>query len=171
MPTRRLIALPALIAAAALASATPAAASTSAVYGLSGTATMYGSPIGCVDCLPASSTASGSASCSVCFPPGPVFGSFTLDLPTITTFPPSPCRVKTISGTLTISWDSGLVSTASVSGRFIDDKSILNLDGSFDTNDPVFPGDPLTIVLDNYPPSPCTTATNPVSGALTISTG
>jgi hypothetical protein len=35
----------------------------------------------------------------------------------------------------------------------------------------VFAGEPLAIVLDNYPPSPCTSATSPVSGALTISTG
>lgn len=171
MRTRRPIVLLALTAATALAvAAAPAAASTGALYSLTGTATMYGSPLGCIDCLPASATASGTASCSVCYPTDPVFGSFSLDLPTITTFPPSPCRAKTISGTLSITWDSGLVSSAPVSGRFIDDKPILTLEGSFFSSDPVLPGEPLAIALDNFPPSPCTTATNTVSGALTIRT-
>jgi len=166
-----------VIAAVAIAlgatAAGAAASTTTAVYSLNGSATMFGgSPIGCIDsCFPPSSTATGSASCSVCLPTGPVFGSFSLDLPTITTFPPSPCRIKTISGTLSISWDSGLVSTTAVNGRFIDDKPILTLEGSFGASDPVFPGDPLSIVLTNFPPSPCTTATNTVTGALTIATG
>jgi hypothetical protein len=134
---------------------------------------MYGSaPIGCLDsCFPASATATGDATCSVCYPLAPVFGSLSLDLPIITTFPPSPCKVKTISGTLSVSWDSSLVSTASVSGRFVDDKPILTLAGSFSATDPVFASHPLKIVLNNFPPSPCTTATNTISGALTISTG
>lgn len=177
MRTMRLTRVLAVTAAAAatlaLTTAAAGAGTTSAVYSLTGSATMYGSaPLGCIDsCTPPSSTASGSASCSLCYLPGPLFGSFNLDLPTITTFPPSPCKIKTISGTLSISWDSGLVSSALVSGRFIDDKSILTLEGTFDATDPVFAGEPLAIVLTNYPPSPCTTATNTVSGALTISTG
>jgi hypothetical protein len=158
----------AVVAALAIALALPAAAgaatSTTVEYSLTGTATV--APSSCIDCL-FSDTATGAATCSLCSPDS---GSLSLDLPTFTAYPPSPCRIKAISGTLSVAWDSGLTSVAAVSGHFKDDKPILILSGNFSPTDPVFASDPLEIVLNNYPPSPCTAATNTVAGTLEIST-
>jgi len=44
------------------------------------------------------SVTTGSASCSACQPGDPAAGNFTLSLPTITTYHPDACRIKTMSG-------------------------------------------------------------------------
>jgi hypothetical protein len=171
IPRRTAAALLAAAGALAVVLALPAAAgaasTTTVQYSLTGTATV--SPSTCIDCL-FSDTATGTATCSTCLAGDPAAGSFSLDLPTYTTHPPSPCRIKTISGTLSVAWDSGLTSAADVSGHFKDDKPTLILSGNFPATDPVFPSGPLEIVLNNFPPSPCTAATNTVTGTLDIST-
>jgi hypothetical protein len=159
-----LAAAAALAVALALPAAAGAAATTTVQYSLTGTATV--SPSTCIDCL-FSDTATGTATCGLCSPGS---GSLSLDLPTFTAYPPSPCRIKTISGTLSIAWDSSVTSAAVVSGHFKDDKPILILSGNFSPTDPVFPDDPLEILVNNYPPSPCTAATTTVTGTLEIAT-
>jgi hypothetical protein len=167
--TRKAAALLVVAAALAVVLLAPAgggaASSSTTSYSLVGTATV--TPL-CLDCL-FSDTATGNATCSLCLPDKPNSGSFSLDLPSITTFPPSPCRIKTISGTLSVIWDSGQSSTVNVSGHFIDGKPIVTLSGKFDPSDSVYPSDLTKIILNNFPPSPCTGATIAVTGALTIS--
>lgn len=145
-----------------------ARAATMVTYSLVGTATTNGS-FGCLDCL-FFMGASGSATCAACDPADPISGAFDVSITTITTYPPSPCKVKSLSGDLTMTWADGTTSTAGVDGHFIDGKPILVLDGQYPP-DPVFGGDTFALVLNNFPPSPCLAATNPVSGALTVNTG
>jgi hypothetical protein len=148
-----------------------AAPSTTRMYSLSGTTTNTpGAPPGCFDCPSFSSETTGSAFCSGCLPGDPISGSFTLDLPTITTYRPDDCRIKTISGTLQVIWDNGKSSTANIAGRFVDDKLTLHLSGSFDvSNFQQWSEEKLGIKLHNYPNTPCVQTTNPVSAALVIS--
>lgn len=147
-----------------------AASSTTRMYTVSGTTTSIPGG-GCLDCLPFSSTTTGSATCSACLPGDPLGGTFTLSLPSITTYRPSRCLIKTISGTLRFTWFDGGSSTATVAGRFVDDKGILRLVGQFD-DEPFldWAGDQVGIVLNNYPSSPCVETVNPVSAVLVIST-
>jgi hypothetical protein len=164
-------ALVGLVSVVALVSSGGAGAvSATASYSLAGAATMTPGTGTCLDCLPPSAAATGTATCSVCLAGKPDSGSFSLDLRTIVVFPPSPCRIKRISGTLTVSWGTGQTSTVNVSGHLIDGKPILTLAGAFPASDTTFASDSLEFVLNNFPPSPCTAATNTVSGALTIST-
>jgi len=159
----------ALVMMAAAPAAGAAASPATAGYALSGTATMTPGTGFCLDCLPPSASATGTATCSLCLPGKPGAGTFTLDLPAITTHPPNPCRIKTISGPLSATWDTGQTSTATVSGRFIDGKPILTLTGTFSPADPIWPADPVDIVLTNFPPNPCTAAINTVTGDMAIS--
>jgi len=146
-----------------------AASSTTRTYSLSGTTTTTPGG-GCLDCLAFSSVTTGSATCTACLPGDPAAGTFTLNLPTITTYQPNPCRIKTMSGTLIINWNNGTTSTAIVSGHFDQSQPILHLSGQFDVESLVqwsyeHPG----IAIPNFPTSPCVETTNPVSAALVIS--
>ncbi len=145
--------------------------STTRLYSLSGTTTITpGGPPGCFDCPVFSSETTGSASCSACLPGDPISGSFTLRLPTITTYRPDPCRIKTISGTLQVIWDNGKSSTANVSGHFVDDKLTLHLQGTFDTSNLLeWAAHQAGIDMHNQPNTDCLQTTNPVSVTLVIS--
>src|SRR5205807_6028205 len=127
---------------------------------LAGTATMAPATPGCLDCAPASATSSGTATCSACRPGDPAGGAFSLSLTQIRSFPPNPCRVKTISGTLSVTWSDATFSTAAVSGHFTDGKPIVALTGTVDPSSTRYSPDPIKVVLNNYPPNPCTAATN-----------
>jgi hypothetical protein len=145
--------------------------STTRVYSLSGTTTITpGGPPGCFDCLAFSSVTTGSATCSACLPGDPISGSFTLSLPTITTYRPDPCRIKTISGTLQVIWDNGKSSTANMSGHFVDDKLTLHLTGTFDDEPLIqWAAHQAGIDMPNQRDTNCRQTTNPVSIALVIS--
>src|SRR5438128_9249795 len=82
----------------------------------------------------------------------------------VRTFPPSPCRVKSVSGTLEVLWDNGSTSTATVSGRLRRSTDTLILTGSFFPSDPIYPTDPFKVGLNNFPPNPCVAASNAVAG-------
>jgi hypothetical protein len=170
-----LLALTASSAGLTLAMVAPvpagAAASTTVVYSLAGTATMAPGTPGCIDCAPASASSSGTATCSACRVGDPAGGTFSLSLTQIRLFPPNPCRVKTISGTLSVTWSDATTSTAAVSGHFTDDKPILTLTGTIDPSSTRFQAGPIRVVLNNHPPNPCSAATNAVTGALQIATG
>lgn len=167
----RLLALPAalvvMLGAPALTSvATASAATASATYSLAGT----GSSVpggGCLDCQPPSMNASGTAACSLCIVGKPASGNFAINL-VVQVFPPSPCKVKTVSGVLDMTWNNGMTSSATVSGKFRDSKT-LALSGTFSATDAVYPSASATIVVSNFPPSPCLAATNPITGTLALS--
>lgn len=163
---RWLLAAAATVAVVVGAPAAASASSTSATYDLTGSGSSI--PGGCLDCQRPTMDASGTATCSVCIPGKPTSGNFTISTD-VQTFPTDPCKVKSVSGTLDMTWSDGSTSTASVSGKFHDSKA-LSLAGSFYPVDPIWPTDPLTVLLNNFPPSPCLAATNPITGALDIST-
>ena len=109
---------------------------------------------------------SGTATCSVCIDGKPASGDFAISL-VVQTFPPSPCKVKAVSGVLDMTWADGTTSSATVSGKFRDSKA-LSLAGTVSPTDAVYPSAPVTILLSNYPPSPCLAATNPITGTLAL---
>jgi hypothetical protein len=111
---------------------------------------------------------SGTATCSVCAVGTPASGSFAISL-VVHTFPPSPCKVKDVTGTLGLTWNNGTTSSAAVDGKFKDSNTLV-LSGAFGTTDAVYPSGQAAILLSNFPPSPCLAATNPITGTLTIST-
>jgi hypothetical protein len=110
--------------------------------------------------------AAGTAACAICLPGTPASGTFRIAT-TVSTFPPSPCKVKSVSGTLDVTWVNGSISTTSVSGKFRDTKT-LALTGTFLPTDAIYPGNSLNVGLNNYPPNPCVAATNAITGALAI---
>lgn len=103
--------------------------------------------------------------CSVCVGL-PSTGTFSLTFPSIRFLPTDPYRSLRVAGTLTIAWDTGLVSTAPVSGRFIDGKPFLALSGRFAPSDPYLPGDPYKVLI-HWPDA---TAISGIDGSLAIST-
>lgn len=123
----------------------------------------------CIDGVGCPMSATGTVACNVCMEGKPSSGAFSLNL-TYITHPPSPCKVKSVSGALSITWDNGLTSTAGVDGRFIDGKPILTFSGSFAASDPTFASAAFKAQLNNFPPNPCLAATNTISGLLAIST-
>jgi hypothetical protein len=149
------------------APAVASATSPSVSFSLAGT----GSSVpggGCLDCLGPTMDVSGTATCSLCIAGKPTSGDFAISLGVVT-FPPSPCKVKSVSGTLRMTWDDGTTSSATVGGKLRDSKS-LSLSGTFSATDAVYPSAAATILLDNFPPNPCLAATNPITGTLAIST-
>jgi hypothetical protein len=153
-------------AASAMASAASASAASSPVsYSLAGTASSVPGG-GCVDCQPPAMDASVTATCSACLAGDPASGSFAISL-VVQTFPPSPCKVKSVTGTVNVTWNDGRTSSGAVSGKFRDSKT-LALTGAFTATDPAYPGDAAMILLSNFPPNPCLAATNPVTGTLEV---
>jgi hypothetical protein len=110
--------------------------------------------------------ATGTAECSVCAPGKPSGGVFSINTK-VTTYPPSPCKVKSVSGTLEVTWSDGSISTANVKGKFRDSKA-LKLAGTFYPSDPIYPTDPIKVLLNNFPPSSCMAATNEITGTMAI---
>lgn len=164
----RRLTLFAIAATFAVGISIPAAASaTTFTFNLAGTGTA--TPGGCLDCLGPTMDASGTAECTVCAPGKPTGGTFKIET-AVRTFPPSPCRVKSVSGTLEVAWSDGSVSTANVSGRFRH-STTLKLTGTFYPVDPLYPTDPFKILLNNFPPSPCVAATNAITGTMAITAG
>lgn len=84
------------------------------------------------------------------------------------TYPPDPCRVKSVSGTLSITWDDATTTTVPVSGHFHDGSSTLILKGTASADSTRYPTDPMKTVLNNFPPSPCNAATNDITGTFTV---
>jgi len=164
MPIMRTVAC-LLMVALTMALPGGAAAEPFAVYNLDGTGTalVTGSP--CDVTTDTCGTAIGDVTCNVCVGL-PSTGSFRLTLPSIRFAPTDPFRSLRVAGTLTITWDTGLVSTATVSGRFIDGKPFLALSGRFQPSDPYLPSDPHKILV-NWPDVTSDTA---ISGSLAIST-
>ena len=161
-PLRATLALAAAIAA--LVTGPAAASGTSASYDLAGTGTS--TPGGCLDCQGPTMNASGTAACRVCLVGKPSSGTFTISL-AVETFPPNPCRVRSVFGTVDVSWTDGTTSMAAVSGKFRDSKA-LSVSGAFSPTDPAYPGLPAALVLNNFPPNPCVAANGPITGTLAI---
>ena len=163
-------ALIAVIGASAVASAstttTASAASVSVTYSLVGMGTSVPGGV-CLDCQPPTMVSSGTATCTACLAGKPASGSFAISL-VVHTFPPSPCKVKEVTGTLGLTWNNGTTSSAAVDGKFKDSNALL-LSGTFGTTDAVYPSDQAAILLSNFPPSPCLAATNPITGTLALS--
>jgi hypothetical protein len=164
----RRLTLFAIAAALAVGLSIPAAASaTTFIYSLAGTGTA--TPGGCLDCTGPTMDATGTATCSVCAPGKPESGTFTIKT-NVTTHPPSPCKLSSVSGTLEVIWSDASISNANVSGKLRDSKA-LALAGAFYPGDPTFPGDPMKVLLNNFPSRPCLAASNAITGTLAISTG
>lgn len=166
----RLLALAAMLivapAACAVASAaTASAASAPVTYSLAGTASSVPGG-GCVDCQPPTMDASGTATCGACLAGEPASGSFAIGL-VVQTYPLNPCKVKSVTGILNVTWNDGRTSSGAVSGKFRDSKT-LSLAGTLGATDAVYPGDLATILLSGFPPNPCLAATNPVTGTLEV---
>jgi hypothetical protein len=122
----------------------------------------------CLDCLPPSMEATAATFCSTLCPPNkPTSGEFTVSL-AVRTYPPSPCKVQSVTGTLDVAWSDGTTSSAAVTGRFRDSRT-LALSGAFPSTDAVYASDELTVLLDHFPPSPCVDATNAISGQFIVS--
>jgi len=154
---------------------TNGAASESVTYDVSGTAatdpTAPNPNPSCAifDTVGCPMIAQGTVSAASAPPGAPATGSFTLSISEINTFPPSPCRAKTVAGTLRISWTDGRTTTASVSGRFHDTKPVLYFSGTTDASSTAFPPGPSARgVLVNFPPNPCVAATNAITGTITF---
>jgi hypothetical protein len=166
-PTRRGLALlVALATTLGVLLGAPAAASAAIYLKIEGIGSS--TPGGCLDCSGPVMGAFGTATCEACVAGEPTSGNFTITLG-VQTYPPSPCRVRSVAGTLEILWNDDSTSSATVSGKFRDSKA-LSLTGAFDAADAVYPGDPLKILLENFPSNPCLSATNPITGTLAIST-
>jgi hypothetical protein len=73
-------------------------------------------------------------------------------------------------GHLNFGWDDGTTSTASVSGRFRRDETMLAPSGAFNPTDPAYPSATVKLLLDNFPRNPCLAATNPITGTAEITT-
>jgi hypothetical protein len=149
--------------------ASAASTSTAVSYSLSGTATINpGAPPGCSDVFGCRESASGSASCASNCAGKPPSGQFSILITTIATHPPSPCRVKRLSGSLSVTWSDETTSTAGISGKF-PGALLLKLTGTLDTGGVDYPPETIRVLLNNYPPSPCTAASSPITGTLRIS--
>jgi hypothetical protein len=159
---------------AAAPKATSAAASQAVTYDVSGTATINpAAPIdnplcGISDVFGCRMSAQGTVSNASAPAGAPTSGTFTLALSQINTFPPNPCRAKTVSGTLRVDWTDGRTTTASLSGRFHDTKPILYVSGTTDAGSTAYPPSPIRGGLVNFPPSPCDAATNSITGTITF---
>jgi hypothetical protein len=142
----------------------------SVTYGLAGTVTVNpGAPPGCSDQFGCPASASGGATCASNCTGKPPSGKFSILIKTVTTHPPSPCRVKRLSGSLSVTWSDATTSTAQISGKFTKSQ-VLKLTGRLDPGGVDYPPVPIRILLNNYPPSPCTAASSPITGTLRIST-
>jgi hypothetical protein len=94
---------------------------TSQTYSLAGT----GSSVpggGCPDCQAPTMAASGTATCSACIAGKPASGDFAISL-AVKTYPPSPCKVKAVSGVLDMTWGDGTTSSATINAKFRDRRS------------------------------------------------
>jgi hypothetical protein len=146
-----------------------ASASTAVSYSLSGTASVKpGGPPFCSDVFGCPESASGGASCASNCTGRPPSGQFSIQIPTITTHPPNPCRVKRLSGSLSVTWSDESTSTARISGKFAG-SLVLKLTGTLDPGGVDYPPEPIRILLNNYPPNPCTAASSQITGTLRIS--
>jgi hypothetical protein len=154
--------------------ATSGAVSPAATYDVSGTATVNpAAPVdnplcGISDVFGCRMSAQGTVTTASAPPGAPASGTFTLALSQINTFPPNPCRAKSVSGTLRVSWTDGRTTSATLSGRFHDSTPVLYLSGSTDASSTAYPPAPIRGVLVNFPPSPCVAATNSITGTITF---
>jgi hypothetical protein len=145
-----------------------AAASNGITYGIEGTAAVSPSPFNyCTDVYGCPMSDSGTATL---YPPDPIHpatGTFSVRW-TITTFPPNPCKVKRLDGSLDVAWSDGTTSTATVSGRFVDGKSVLKFSGAVGATATSFSGYTVAGVFNGLPPNPCIAATSSITGGLTF---
>ncbi len=162
---RRLTTVAIALAVAVGLSIPAAASATSFTYSLAGTGTVIPG-CGGLDCAPTTMDSTGTAECSVCAPGKPSGGTFNMET-VVRTYLSDPCKVKRVSGTLEVVWDNAAVSTANVSGKFRDSKA-LALGGAFLPSDPIYPTDPMKVLLNNYPPNPCVAASNAITGSMVI---
>jgi hypothetical protein len=75
-----------------------------------------------------------------------------------------------VSGTVEVAWSDGSISTASVSGKFRYSET-LKLAGVFFPSDPIYPSDPVRVLLNEFPPNPCVAGGNAVTGTMKITAG
>jgi hypothetical protein len=164
---RWLLALGALAALVGAPAASEAAASNGLTYSIEGTAAVSPSPFNyCTDVYGCPMSDSGTATL---FPPDPVHpatGTFSVRW-TINTFPPNPCKVKRLDGTLDVTWSDGATSTAAVSGKFVDGKSVLKFSGAVGAATG-FSGYTVAGIFIGHPPNPCIAATSSITGGLTF---
>jgi len=121
-----------------------------------------------VDTSCPTSIAAFTANCVICAVGKPTEGHFSISLPRLQTFPNNRCKIKTVSGTLDISWDGGRTSRLNVSGRYLDGKPLLRLAGNFAVDDPAWPKATASLVLENYPADACVDVTNPIRATVVI---
>jgi hypothetical protein len=121
-----------------------------------------------LDAIACPAGATGTVNCDVCPPGAPSAGTVNISVETLTTFPSSPCRVKSVHGAFTVSWGDGTSTRATFDGRFRDGKPFLVFSGtvSSSTNPYVSTGQPTKGDLSGFPPNPCVAATNPINGEL-----
>jgi hypothetical protein len=148
--------------------ASGASASKAVSYGLAGTATFNPGVRFCTDTFGCPASASGSATCASNCTGRPPSGEFSIEITSVITHPPSPCRVKSLSGSLSVTWSDATVSTAQVKGKFTKSQG-LKLTGGLDPGNPDYPPEPIRILLSYHPPSPCMAASSPITGTLSIS--
>jgi hypothetical protein len=127
--------------------------------------TSPGSPPGCIDCSPPTMHADGIVECTVCIPGKPTSGTVSISL-IVTTARHNPCKVKRVSGTLEVAWNDGSISTGELGGKLRG--SDLKLAGAFYPSDPVYPVDPIKLLLNDFPPNPCVLASNAITGTMQI---
>jgi hypothetical protein len=103
------------------------------------------------------SAASGCSAGCAQYPPGPVDVSLAFSVPR--TFPPSPCRMKSGTGTLAASWP-GDPSLPTADGTFAfkaRDSHTVDFSGSITASTlSVLPSGSTVRGIVTYPPSPCT---------------
>jgi hypothetical protein len=130
--------------------------------------TSPGSGERCIDCIQPHADFIGSGECSVCLTFKPTRG--TVSIRTVVITPAHHrCRIKSVAGSVEVNWDDGITSTGQLGGKL--GGSALKLAGVFSPSDPVFAADPMKVVLNDYPPSPCVPASSPVTGAVRITVG
>jgi hypothetical protein len=104
-------------------------------------------------CVPPHTDFIGSGECEVCIEGKPTSG--TVSIHTLDTTAKRNCKIKRVSGTLEVNWNDGSTSTGELAGK--PSGSRLKLAGALYPVDPIFPSDPLKVVLNNYLPNPCVT--------------
>jgi hypothetical protein len=152
----------------ALAFAAPATSSAASDYfmKIQGVGeTSPGSGKGCIECTPPHANFIGPGDCTVCLAFKPTSG--TVSIRTVVITPAHHrCRIKSVAGTVEVNWNDGSISTGELAGKLGGSK--LKLGGVFSPSDPLFAADPVKVVLNAYPPSPCVSTSNPVTGTMRI---
>jgi hypothetical protein len=101
------------------------------------------------------------------FPPGPPTAQFHLTFSASRFFPPSPCRMKSGTGTFDVTWSDATTSSGTFTFKARDSRT-LSLSGAITSSTSTFyPAGPPVRGFVTHPPNPCLGGST--SGALTFS--